>query len=99
MIGRWDGDIALTAWLVSLCVAPFGLFSVPLIAATTINLWHQRRTQFNAGEEFTRRVHGVIEADLQDFDDRISAFEKTADDIKDSQVKIAGAFRGRQLPT
>jgi hypothetical protein len=43
-------------------------------------------------------VNEVIKGDLITFDQRISGFEKVADDIKESQIKMMGAFRGRNLP-
>jgi hypothetical protein len=93
---RWDYPLSMTVWLLSLCSAPFGVFAVPLIIATTINLWHQRKTIHNAGMEFERRVHGVLNGTIQEFEKRLKAMERDVEDIKESQVKMMGAFRGRQ---
>ena len=39
--------------------------------ATTINLWHQRRTLFNAGSEFERRANEVLHDEIMKFNERI----------------------------
>ena len=95
---RFDFHIAIVMWVLSLFTVPLGLIAVAIIAATTVNLWHQRRTMFNAGMEFERRVILVLSEMIDDYESRMKLVEANVADIKESQVKIAGAFRGRQLP-
>lgn len=95
---KFDYHIAVCLWIVSLFTIIIGWPSVFVITATTVNLWHQRRTTFNAGIEFERRVTEVLGSHLDNWEGRMKLMESNVSDIKESQVKIAGAFRGRQLP-
>jgi hypothetical protein len=58
---KFDFTFALAVWLLSLLVPM--LFPIEyglVVVATTFNLWHQRNTTYNAGTEFTRRVHDAV---------------------------------------
>jgi hypothetical protein len=93
---KFDFTFALAVWLLSLLIAlalpvEYGL----VVVATTFNLWHQRNTTYNAGTEFTRRVHDAVSERLSEFDARIKKFEQVASDVRESQIKIAGQFGGR----
>lgn len=95
---KYDWHIAVVLWVLSLCTVPLGLVAIPVITATTINLWHQRQTLFNAGMEFERRVLFVLSERLEDYESRMKLTEAGVNDVKEAQVRIAGQFRGRQLP-
>lgn len=94
-----DRLFALSAWLVSLVVAyyipPVGYM---LVIATTVNLIHWRLTDWFAGSSLRQRVQQYLADDLKLMNDRLELMKHDVDDVKESQVKIAGAWRGRNLP-
>lgn len=99
MTDRWNaGHLAGIVWLISMVSVYWFPPAMLLVVATTFNLWHARRTHYNAGQAFEDRVNGVLAGHISEFMERIEAMEKDVQDIKESQVKIAGSFRGRQLP-
>jgi hypothetical protein len=104
---KWDFEIATLTWLLSMVAAvvllsldatPFSIFAAMLVGATTINLWHQRRTAFNAGDELERRVRAILTDDITARNGSLLEVERDVRDIKESQVRIAGSFRGGNRP-
>lgn len=69
-----------------------------LVRIAAENLMHARDVLHNAGAEFERRVHDVIAEELAGNDLRLAQMEKDVADVKEAQVGIAGAFRGRKIP-
>jgi hypothetical protein len=93
---KFDFTFALAVWLLSLLVPM--LFPIEygiVVLVTTFNLWHQRYTTYNAGIEFTRRVHEAVDQKLSEFDARVRKTEQVTSDVRESQIKIAGQFGGR----
>jgi hypothetical protein len=77
MLSDYDFEIALAAWLASIGASfafPAAMF---LVIGTTFNLYHQRRTLYEAGREFT---------------DRLKSVEKSARDTKDA-LALAGQMQ------
>jgi hypothetical protein len=92
MLSDYDFEIALAAWLASIGASfafPAAMF---LVIGTTFNLYHQRRTLYEAGREFTARVRDALSSDLGKFEDRLKSVEKSARDTKDA-LALAGQMQ------
>lgn len=87
--------IPVTAWILSLIAVPFYPETIFVVLATSVNLLHARWTNYNSGIEFTRRVRGTLTAEFVAMEARLALMEKGVADVKDAQLGIAGAFRGR----
>lgn len=92
MMDRW---IALTAFLAALVATYFWPGAVWALAATTLNLIHERSMEYAAGSPFADRVRQVLKTEVSSFDQRIAGLEKMVGDVKESQQQIIGAVAGR----
>jgi hypothetical protein len=99
---RFDHEIATILWVAAL-VAVYLIPSHPdiglgLVIATSVNLLSRRWIAFNAGAEFETKVRAVLAANWLPIESRTALMETKTKDIVESQIKIAGAFRGRNRP-
>lgn len=94
----WEGQLATLAWFGSLALAHWYPHSYWVVLATTINLLHQRYTAYFAGTTLQTRCIGFLTDAFAEQHTRLTAMEKSVEDIKEAQMKIAGAWRGRNLP-
>lgn len=94
----FDWEIAIVTWLASIGAVIWEPYMVVVLIAATFNLWHQRRVLYDFGRAFELRVHEVVGADIERLSALVRDNAKAVDDVKESQIKIAGAFRGRNLP-
>jgi hypothetical protein len=85
----WVASLAATFWL------PWAYW---LIAATTLNLIHQRYTDWFAGRELQRRVRDHLAADIDRWTAQLEAMAGDLADVKEVQAKMIGTLRGRNLP-
>jgi len=97
---RYEVELATGLWFASLALAyvwPETALYV-IVGVTTINLLHARFMAWWAGHSLRDRVRAFLAGELEQQDERLTAMERDVVDIKESQIKIAGAFRGRNLP-
>jgi len=84
-------------------------FMLVAAVAAIANHLHQRHVAYHAGEPFERRVKEALTEELSKFDamlghemseaqERLEKMEKAVEDVKEAQVRIAGAWRGRAHP-
>jgi hypothetical protein len=95
---QWEGQLATLIWLASLALANWYPATMWVVLATTINLLHSRYSSYFAGTTLKSRVMGFLNESLADYRTRFAAMEKDVADVKEAQIKIAGAWRGRNLP-
>lgn len=95
-----EAEIATIVWLLALALAlPASWYvgtivPISLIVASTINLWHQRRIRYHAGEIFTRRVKEVLAEDIAVQRKELAELRIILQDVKETQVRIGGSFMG-----
>jgi hypothetical protein len=95
---QWEGQLATLIWIASLALAHWYPNTYWVVLATTVNLLHSRYSSYFAGTTLQSRVMDFLNDSLTVQQNRLTAMEKSVDDIKESQMKIAGAWRGRNLP-
>lgn len=104
-----DFIVANIVWLAALCgvvgLIHYGEHGPALATLTALTVvaagfqvWHARRVMHDAGKPFTDRVHEVLRDDITKFNVRLAEMEREVSDVKEAQVGIAGAFRGRRMP-
>src|SRR4051794_12758795 len=94
MLSKYDFEISLAAWLGSIAATFWFPPSIFVVAATSFNLWHQRKTLYEAGREFEARVKTVLDADWQKAEQRIAAVEKSKKDVVSAQNPTAAGLSG-----
>jgi hypothetical protein len=94
----WEGQLATLIWIGSLALAHWYPSSYWVLLATTLNLLHARYSSYFAGTTLQDRVTGFLNDTLAEHRTRLDAMAKDVADVKEAQIKIAGAWRGRQLP-
>ena len=96
---RWDEVAADLIWLASLVLAALWPWTMWLVLATTLNLLCIRYIHWFAGLPFRERLRRAVTEDMLGMNSRIESMEKDVADIRESQVRMQGAWRGRNLPT
>jgi hypothetical protein len=94
----WEGQLATLIWIASLALAHWYPSSYWVLLATTLNLLHARYSSYFAGTTLQARVTGFLADDIAEHNARLDQMTKDVADVKEAQVKIAGAWRGRNLP-
>ena len=93
---QYDFEIAMATWLIAMAATYLSYIALPAAILATFNFWHQRRTLHDFGRAFAERVREVLGDDLRKFRERMVAMEKAVEDVKEAQVNIAGAWRGKR---
>jgi len=89
------------AWFATLALAYY--WPVPtatwLVLAATVNLLHVRYVAWWVGPPLRERVQAAVADELALMRGQLESMDKDVADIKESQVRMMGAARGRNLPT
>lgn len=90
---QYDFQISFIVWLLSIVGAVVWIPALFVVCATTFNLWHQRRLQYDFGIPFETRVRAIYQHALDEYDIKLSQMDQKVQDSVDAQVKLQSRMR------